>query len=149
MGAGSWHELSSSHRWYQPHPHSDHIDHCSQLSPLFLGRDQAAERILFLASARGRWLLRRLFERRSLSSLRLLRAGYRPEVFPDRDLGVDQQGIRRDEADLVFILWWYAGFHRSNRRLCNRRFVGLESARAISFQPATTTMGLPSFVLRL
>ena len=65
-------------------------------------------------------LLRRFPERRFVSLLCLLRAGHRPEIFPDRDLGIDQQGIRRDEADALFFPRRRARFHRHSRRLRDR-----------------------------
>ena len=51
------------------------------------------------------------------SFLRLLRAGHRPKVFPHRDLGFDQQGIRRDEADALFVLRWRARLHWNRRHV--------------------------------
>jgi hypothetical protein len=66
------------------------------------------------------------FSARSVSPLRFLRAGHHSKIFPDRDLGFDEQGIRRDEADALLLssaarslfigiiaIYRYAGGHAS------------------------------------
>src|SRR6266436_2781344 len=40
---------------------------------------------------------------RCVSVVCVLRTGDHSEVFPDRDLGFDAQGVRRDEAGAVFV----------------------------------------------
>src|SRR6266540_6867628 len=71
---------------------------------VFMGRRTSAERILLLAAVGGGRLLRRFPQRRSVLALRFLRTGDRAEVFSHRDLRIQEQGIRRDEADTVFFL---------------------------------------------
>ena len=90
-------------------------------SPFFLENRATGERILLLAAARRGRLLRRLPERGSVSFFRFLRARDRAEILPHRDLGIDQQGIRRDEIDALFVPRRRAGFHRN--------FGGLHHAR--------------------
>jgi NADH:ubiquinone oxidoreductase subunit 4 (subunit M) len=53
------------------------------------------------------------------------------EVLSDRHLRIDQQGVRRDEADSLLVLRRDVRFCRHSRRLCDSRLSGSESTGAI------------------
>src|SRR2546430_5597640 len=105
--------------------------------------------MLLLATARSRRLLWRIPQRRSLSPLSFLRAGHRPEIFPDRDLWFDQQGIRRDEADALFVFWRSARFSWDHRHLCQWWIARPESAGAISIRAPAAIVGVSDLISRL
>ena len=83
-----------------------------------MGCGTSAERILFLASAGGGRVLRRVPQRGSVFAVRVLRVGDRAEIFSHRHLRLDQQGIRRDEADAVFLLRRDVRVRWNTGRLC-------------------------------
>ena len=121
VGADARDGIPSRRRWHQPDARSRHQPDRGERGAFFVGRRPSAERIFLLAAARGRRLVWRLSQRRSLPPLRLLRARDRAEIFPHRDLGIDQQGVRRDEADALFLLRRRARLHRNHRRLRDGR----------------------------
>ena len=118
VGAGARDELPPRARWRQSDDGSCHRHFSGKHRAVFVGCGTSAERIFFLASAgRGR-VLRRVPQRRSVFAVRVLRAGHRAEIFSHRDLGLDQQGIRRDEADAVFLLRRDVRVRWNTGRLC-------------------------------
>ena len=79
--------------------------------------------------------------------LRLLRAGHHPEVFPHRHLGLDAQGIRRDEAGALFVRRQRDGAHRPDRGLCGRRGQDDERARTGAGSRSRTSFQMWAFPL--
>src|SRR5207302_1032286 len=75
--------------------------------------------------------------------------GDRAQVFPDRHLGVDEQGVRRDEVDSLFVLRRHVRVSRDPGGVCERRLTRFESARAVPIFTATASMGVSDFVSRL
>ena len=149
VGARPGHELPSGDRRRQPHDGSCHGHFRREHGVVFMGRRTSAERIFLLVTARGGWLLRRFSERGFVFVLRVLRAGDRAEVFSYRRLRIHQQGIRRDEADALFVLWRHARIHRDPYRLCDCRIAGSESVVAIPIFAATAIVGVSRVVSRL
>src|SRR5205807_10432128 len=104
VGPGTWDELPSGIGWRQSYDGSCHWHFSGKHRAVFMGCGTSAERIFLLASAGGGRVLRRVPQRGSVFAVRVLRVGDRAEIFPHRDLRLDQQGIRRYEADAVFLL---------------------------------------------
>src|SRR5256885_1183871 len=86
---------------------------------------------------------------RFVSVFPLIRISDRAKIFPDRDLWLDKQGIGRDEANSLFLLWRRTSFHRNPRRLCNRRLAGLEPASAIQVFATAAIVGISDIVSRI
>src|SRR5438046_8800485 len=107
-----------------------------------MGRRTSAERIFLLVAARCGWLLRSFSERRFVSVLRVLRAGDRAEVFSYCRLRIDQQGIRGDEADALFVFWRHARIHRDSDRIRNCRIAGSKSVGAMPSYAGTAMVGV-------
>ena len=95
-----------------------------------------------LAAPRHRRVVWRLPQRRFVLALRLLRAGDRAEIFPHRDLGIDQQGIRRHEVDALFVPGRRACFPRHRRRVCHRRLARSSPTLAIQIPSAISVVGV-------
>ena len=149
MGARVGHELPPGDRRRQPNDGPCHGYFRGEHGVIFMGRRRSAERILFLVTARGGWLLRSFSQRRFVSVFRVLRTGDRAEVFSYRRLRLHQQGIRGDEANALFILWRHFRIHRGPYRVRNCRIAGSESALAISIFATTAILGVSRAVSRL
>ena len=132
VGPGARDELPPRARWRQSDDGSCHRHFSGKHGAVFVGCGTSAERIFFLASAGGGRVLRRVPQRGSVFAVRVLRAGDRAEIFSHRDLRLDQQGIRRDEADAVFLLRRHVRVRRNTGRLRQCRVAGPESARRSS-----------------
>src|SRR4029077_20030012 len=107
-----------------------------------MGCGTSAERIFFLASAGGSRVLRRVPQRGSVFAVRVLRVGDCAEIFSHRDFWFNQQGIRRDEANSVFLFWRNVRVRWNSGRLCHWGVIGPESARAVSILTATAIVGV-------
>src|SRR5206468_2414773 len=148
MGACPGNELPSGDRRHQPHHGSCHGYFRRKHGIVFMGRRTSAERIFFLVTARGGWLLRSFSERGFVSVLRVLRAGDRTEVFSYRRLRIHQQGIRGDEADALLVFWRHARIHRDPYRVRNCRIARSESVVAVPILSATAIVGVSRVVSR-
>ena len=104
VGSGAWDELPSGARWRESDDGSCHRHFSGKHGAVFMGCGTSAERIFLLASVGSRRVLRRVSQRRSVFAVCVLRVGDCAEIFSHRDLRLDQQGIRRDEAHSVFLL---------------------------------------------
>src|SRR6266496_611722 len=149
MGACPRNELPSGDRRRQPHDGPCHGYFRPKYRVVFMGRRTSAERIFLLVAARCGWLLRSFSERGFVSVLRVLRAGSRAEVFSYRRLRIDQQGIRGDEADALFVFWRHARIHRDSHRIRNCRVAGSKSVVAIPIFAATAIVGVSRVISRL
>src|SRR6266702_226715 len=148
VGARVGHELPPGDRRRQPHDGPCHGYFRREHRVVFMGRRTSAERIFLLVAARGGWLLRSFSERGFVSVLRVLRAGNRAEVFSYCRLRIDQQGIRGDEADALFVFWRHARIHRDPYRVRNCRIAGSESVVAIPIFAATAIVGISRVISR-
>src|SRR5438093_1946978 len=146
VGARVGHELPPGDRRRQPDDGPCHGYFRGEHGVIFMGRRRSAERILFLVTARGGWLLRSFSQRRFVSVFRVLRTGDRAKVFSYRRLRLHQQGIWGDEADALFILWRHFRIHRDSYRVYNCRIAGSESAVAISIFATTAIVGVSGVV---
>ena len=115
---GARDELPSGARWRESDDGSCHRHFSGKHGAVFMGCGTSAERIFLLASAGGGRVLRRVPQRGSVFAVRVLRVGDRAEIFSHRDLRLDQQGIRRDEAHAVFLLRRDVRVRWNTGRLC-------------------------------
>src|SRR5215510_15539924 len=113
-----------------------------------MGCGTSAERIFFLASPGGGWVLRRVPQRGSVFVLCVLRVGDRAEIFSHSHLRLDQQGIRRHEAHPVFLLRRNVCVRWNTRCFCEWGFVGSQSVVAVRIFTATAILGLSGLISR-
>ena len=122
LGAFHGHPLSARRRRHQPRAGSAHR-HCFGLRhSLQLEHRSAHQSVLRVLSRAHRRRLRRVFERRPLPALRLLRNRHRSQIFPHRHLGLHAPRVRRHEACALLLCRLGHGAHRIACRLRDRRF---------------------------
>src|SRR4026209_1992947 len=84
---------------------------------VFVEYSTSGQGIFYVLPCVDRRRVRRVPQLRSVSSVCLLRTRDDSEILPDRDLGFDEQGVRRDETGALLIRRQRTGAGGCDRRL--------------------------------